>query len=205
MVRKSKNLTQQKKNIIYVCGVTEQSYLRKLLNYYNVTNLFDIKVITDQGLLGNVKKYKNDKYNKYFLVIDQDDKTISELQKLKHECSKLGDFKLILNSECFEAWLLAHFQQVDTHFSRNILFAKLESFFNVDNYSTTFKTDWGKLNNTLGSIINELVVNNYHAACDNIEHKDLNDMLNSRNSITTSQSYSNMNILVDFIIQSANS
>lgn len=206
MARISKKLTQQKKNIVYVCGLTEKSYLNILITNYGVNNRFDIKIVTDQGLLGNVNKYKdNDKsYDKHFLVIDQDDKTIDELQRLKHECNT-ENIELILNSECFEAWLLAHFQQVDTHFNRIMLFNKLQSSLKIDNYSATLKTNWEKLDSVLGSTLKKLVVNNYRFACNNIEHKDLNTMLNSSNSITTSQSYSNMNILVDSIIRAANS
>lgn len=107
--------------------VTEPAYLRQLKNHFRASaidlwqNAKDpVKLVRDVE-----EKVRREKYSKAFVLIDRDDSPPAQIQQAIALCKKIPSVDLILSNECFEVWLLGHYQRVDPVWGRTQLAQKL--------------------------------------------------------------------------------
>ncbi len=107
--------------------VTEPAYLRQLKNHFRASaidfwqNAKDpVKLVRDVE-----EKVRREKYSKAFVLVDRDDSPSAQISQAIAICKKIPSVDLILSNECFEVWLLGHYQRVDPVWGRAQLAQKL--------------------------------------------------------------------------------
>ncbi|MFC1724152.1 RloB family protein [candidate division KSB1 bacterium] len=101
----------------------ENTYIEK--QYFSIFkhHLVQVRVLfTETGasspryVLERLKKYKNDydlkSDDQLWLMVDRDNWTERELDKVTQECVQKG-FRLAISNPCFELWLYIHFEDID--------------------------------------------------------------------------------------------
>ena len=145
----------KKSFIVYCEGQTESEYFKYFKIYKRITNL-DIKIINLKKN-GNaltltkeaIRRKNNDKdnFDEFWIVIDKDETTHLDFEKAIELCN---DNKILIaySIQCFEVWILFHFQYLETKCDRNILEKKIN-----DNLK---KLKYGKSKKDLEKIFEEI-------------------------------------------------
>lgn len=133
--------------LIYTEGETEKIYLECLKNILLPRDRKSIKIkkLGKQGLslfdsVNNILKNNNSQVSpvEVYIVVDKDDTKIEDLIKLRKKCLD-KEFKLIFSNECFELWLLFHFEKVTSYMSRSDLIKRLTKWIEKDFKKTDIK------------------------------------------------------------------
>lgn len=135
MARKKSRGRQNPPQIqIYSEGQTEVLYFNQLKKHFRVKDRkkLTIKHINKQGL--NLFHHVNTLYRKHdldvsptdiVLVIDKDQTSISDLERLKEGCHQKG-YQVIFSNHSFELWILLHFERVSTFMENQALLMRLD-------------------------------------------------------------------------------
>lgn len=119
---------------MYTEGQTEVLYFNQLKKHFRVKDRkkLTIKHINKQGL--NLFHHVNTLYRKHdfdvsptdiVLVIDKDQTSISDLERLKEGCQQKG-YQVIFSNHSFELWILLHFERVSTFMENQALLRRLD-------------------------------------------------------------------------------
>lgn len=145
--RPSKGKSNPTQILIYTEGETEKIYLECLKEILRSRDRKGIKIrrLGKQGLslfdgVNNILKNNNSLVSpvEVYIVVDKDDTKIEDLIKLREKCLD-KEFKLIFSNECFELWLLFHFEKVTSYMSRSDLTKKLTKWVKKDFNKTDIK------------------------------------------------------------------
>ncbi|MGP4061490.1 RloB family protein [Halobacillus sp. H74] len=138
--RKRKGL-KQKDTILIVCEgeKTEKLYfegLKQLLNSPNVkVKVFGTGKSCMKLLDHAIKKYETMKKDaeKIWIVFDKDDIRREEIEKTLKNARENG-INYAFSNECFELWLLLHYERVERHIGRAVLYEKMSKYTGYNNY-----------------------------------------------------------------------
>lgn len=163
MSRKQLNPRKLKKKIVIFCeGETEKNYFTMLRSKYRSAHIsvegagIDIQVGEGQAvkLVEHAKstlerdgRYKGIGVPSVYVVFDKDDVTDSEITKAFRLAEGYG-YKVMFSNECFEYWILLHFEETNHPPSRKRLNQRLSKHFLVDHYDR-YKADADKLGKIL--------------------------------------------------------
>lgn len=120
MARQSKSKVKQLKNLLIVDGDTEEVYFKAILQRYNMSAK-SVKRVAPSG--GNAVSFgmsearsfevsMRKKYDNYFIIIDKDDLSKHEFQRIQREAKQETNVELIFSNSSFEVWLLAYYQKM---------------------------------------------------------------------------------------------
>lgn len=121
--------------IIFVEGQTEKYYFEYFANILNKSKYTDIEVVLEAAN-GNARAVLN--YAKLFLSNDENNRKYSFFGKyLVFDCDApkeiqsviidSSDFSLLLTNYLFETWLLMHFEEVTSVYSKRKIYRRLSS------------------------------------------------------------------------------
>ncbi|QED60855.1 RloB domain-containing protein [Enterococcus durans] len=145
MGRKSKNKPLRKEIRIYCEGKTEKIYFDLLKQKYRLPN---IKVKTKGELgqsvelvnhvlrsLNKMSANEKKKIEKILVVFDKDDDSWESIEKA-YALAKQNNIGICFSNECFELWLLAHFEKIqkEKRWTRKLLYLKLTQILEVRSY-----------------------------------------------------------------------
>ena len=145
--RKGRSIPAGQKNLIICCGEkTEVNYFTVICkqiegNYPQETKIkFDIHYdnVDPLRMVNNVESInqeilKNNEYNNVWIVFDKDDfkedNFDNAIKKIKsyNEKSKNTNFYALWSNQCFELWVLLHFEMLYSNIDRNDYFKKLKT------------------------------------------------------------------------------
>lgn len=147
--RKSKNLSTRKSIIIFTEGVTERLYFDMLKEKYNFQNVYseDVPKIYNQKGKGTAekliqhaiatieheKKFRDLPIEMKLVVFDKDNVDEGQIAKALKFASENG-FTVLYSNECFDFWLLRHYENCDRHIKRKEIFKKLTEYMGFDDY-----------------------------------------------------------------------
>ena len=120
MARQSKSKVKQLKNLLIVDGDTEEVYFKAILQRYNMSAK-NVKRVSPSG--GNAVSFgmseahnfevsMHKQYDNYFIIIDKDDLSKCEFQRIQCEAKRQSNVELIFSNGSFEVWLLAYYQKM---------------------------------------------------------------------------------------------
>lgn len=190
MARRRRELKLRKTDYIFSEGETERIYFDRVRRAYKKN--ISVKMINGKkqslDLVNHVISYFNNRSKEelskvgcVYIAFDKDDEditTIAEAYKLalKH------DYKIIFTNECFDLWILAHFDDfTDKYLTRREVYRLLDDKFSVANY-TDHKANEATFKKVL---TDEVIINTIH------NHNN-DKWLSSRNY--TNNPYSNVAI-----------
>ena len=125
-VKKGKKL---KPNVMIFCeGETEEAYLRLIKRKYSAVNIkskLKVKTCRRQGealveyavsCIRSMGKAERDNYDLFYVMYDKDEQTTESIENAVR-CAQRHrpEIKTIFSNECFELWLLLHFDEVNLH------------------------------------------------------------------------------------------
>ena len=120
MARQSKRKVKQLKNLLIVDGDTEEVYFKALLQRYNMSAK-NVKRVSPSG--GNAVSFgmsearnfevsMRKQFDNYFIIIDKDDLSKCEFERIQCEAKHKSNVELIFSNGSFEVWLLAYYQKM---------------------------------------------------------------------------------------------
>ena len=125
-VKKGKKL---KPNVMIFCeGETEEAYLRLIKRKYSAVNIkskLKVKTCRRQGealveyavsCIRSMGKAERDNYDLFYVMYDKDEQTTESIENAVR-CAQRHrpEIKTIFSNECFELWLLLHFEEVNRY------------------------------------------------------------------------------------------
>ncbi|MGZ9850989.1 RloB family protein [Limosilactobacillus ingluviei] len=184
MVRRSRNFRPRSVKIGIFCeGETEQKYFKMLQRKYHRSDVkshsLDIKSERKSGVkllkIANTRA-KQHKYDRVYVVFDRDDKTTEDLKKCQ-QLSKDYGITMLVSSECFEFWLLLHYEFSTGSYTRKALYKKLsgKEYFGCNYVETK------------GDDLSDKIEDRIHIA-----EKNGNQLLVTNNNLISSQPFTNI-------------
>ncbi|MBD9892304.1 RloB domain-containing protein [Enterococcus faecalis] len=149
-VKKGKKL---KPNVMIFCeGETEEAYLRLIKRKYSAVNIkskLKVKTCRRQGealveyavsCIGSMGKAERDNYDLFYVMYDKDEQTTESIENAVR-CGQRHrpEIKTIFSNECFELWLLLHFEEVNRYMTRENLYGRLEKVLHLKDSYRNFK------------------------------------------------------------------
>lgn len=146
MGRKSRNKPLKREIRIYCEGETEKIYFDLLKQKYRLPNIkVKTKVAPGQSVdlvhytLDSLKKLSpSDKksIDKVLVVFDKDDEPVSTIEKA-FEIAHSNNIGICFSNECFEVWLLAHFEEIQKNkvWTRKLLYARLSKILGIESFA----------------------------------------------------------------------
>mgnify|MGYP002183669903 FL=1 len=128
-VKKGKKL---KPNVMIFCeGETEEAYLRLIKRKYSAVNIkskLKVKTCRRQGealveyavsCIRSMGKAERDNYDLFYVMNEKGDQTTESIENAVR-CGQRHrpEIKTIFSNECFELWLLLHFEEVNRYMTR---------------------------------------------------------------------------------------
>lgn len=145
MSRKPKNIKLKKEIRIYCEGETEKIYFDLLKQRYRLPNVkVKTKGSVGQSLvlvnytidsLNKLSKKDRSTVEKVLVVFDKDDDSWDVIDQAM-VLAKDNNIQVCFSNECFEVWLLAHFEEISKtkKWSREALYDKLSRELEIDSY-----------------------------------------------------------------------
>lgn len=148
--RRSKQIKMRERTVIFCEGETEKNYFDKLKRKYNALNVDAINMKIDVEVPGGHslelvnkairkleyhKDYKDNKKLKKIVIFDKDEvdfNMINEAIKLAEK----NNIKVVFSNECFDYWLLLHYEKQTGHINRKDIYKKLARHLNIDSYES---------------------------------------------------------------------
>lgn len=151
MGRKPQGKKLKKHIYIYTEGYTEYNYFKMLNRKYNSTMSVKIKpspvgkVGKDLlehaiGSIRTLSKPNKALFGKAYIIFDKDKLTDKTIEEVLSEATNLG-FGIGFSNECFEVWLVSHFEKPNPSFIKNTLYKKMEQYCECDGYEKNHKND----------------------------------------------------------------
>ncbi|MBJ0431201.1 RloB domain-containing protein [Enterococcus faecalis] len=149
-VKKGKKL---KPNVMIFCeGETEEAYLRLIKRKYSAVNIkskLKVKTCRRQGealveyavsCIRSMGKAERDNYDLFYVMYDKDEQTTESIENAVR-CAQRHrpEIKTIFSNECFELWLLLHFEEVNRYMTRENLYGRLEKVLHLKDSYRNFK------------------------------------------------------------------
>lgn len=164
MARKKRAREVKKETYIFCEGETEQKYFNLLKRKYR-SSLVNVNVkvpgaTNPIGIVDSVRKYfrvNDNNAERVYVVFDYDGHTREELEKAI-ALAKKNNITILYSNHCFEVFLLAHFQNINTNHTPKMLYNKLEKELGISCYED-FK---GKELNVLVDLVNKVESNCAH-------------------------------------------
>lgn len=151
--RKSKKKELRKKIYIFTEGYTEKNYFKILSRKYNLSSNIDIEVkpeaVGKSGLnllnhavnkLNRLSKIERSMLGSAYIIFDKDDLSASDIEATIIQ-SKKERINIGFSNECFEVWLVAHFEKPNPSFTKDNLYKKLENHLSCEQYGRCHKDD----------------------------------------------------------------
>ncbi|HZG10565.1 MAG TPA: RloB family protein [Kurthia gibsonii] len=140
MARKKGKPRQQRQRTLICCeGETEKEYFKMLKTKYRGTQV-DIQIKTSKhtAALNMIQTLISapENYERTYVVFDKDENSHSNLEKAC-KLAKDNNIKVLYSNDCFELYILLHFEEVRSHLNKKDLYKKLENWLGVNDYESS--------------------------------------------------------------------
>lgn len=149
--RKSKEKKLKKKIYIFTEGYTEKNYFKILSRKYNLSSSVNIEikpeVVGKSGIsllkhavskLQKLSKAEKAILGSAYIIFDKDDLSDVDVEEVIVESKKEG-INISFSNECFEVWLVAHFEKPNPSFTKKKLYKKMETHLSCTQYERFHK------------------------------------------------------------------
>lgn len=150
---RKRQLKELKKNILIFCeGQTEALYFKMLNQKYKAGLTVNVHPFSRDGKQGDTlikdlihqqksnPQLKGIQYELIFAIFDKDDLPDHNIIHA-HQLAQANGITIIFSNECFDLWLLKHYEKVMGHKNRVAIYKRLSTLLKLPKNYETYKAD----------------------------------------------------------------